>query len=244
METKTIKRLIEPNAKVITLVQFTFPLALYFALCASMSIYYWLVSASMVVLYVMVGNNIAMHRYYSHNEFKVTAWAEVVFAWLSLTLCLGSPTSYALLHTTHHRYPLSGPDWTWKDLPFYKHIWFDNNTIQPKISKYIIQLNKRYSWMHRYYMGLIALYVIVLTCISPIIALFIWWLPVTVSLWIIALCVYCQHRQTAQNSKWHKFMPLYEGLHKNHHDYPGSSNNARTAAQIDYTYLLSKVFRK
>jgi hypothetical protein len=61
-------------------------------------------------------------------------------------------------------------------------------------------------------------------------------------MWEIALAVYFQHRQPAMNSRYHRWFPTWEGLHANHHDYPGQSNNAHQIGQIDYTYLVSKFF--
>lgn len=235
-------KFLKPNEYAYTALQFSLPLAVFLAATSGASWLWWLLSFFMFLLYTIVGNNIALHRYYSHSEFKIKPWAEKLFAWLTLTLSLGSPASYATLHITHHMYPTSGPDWTWKDLPFYRHIWFNADTIQPYKGKRVVQLYKQHPLIHDYNLGLIAAYALTLYIISYKLFLFFWFLPVTVSMWEIALAVYFQHRQPAVNSPYHKWFPTWEGLHKNHHDYPMSSNNAREPGQIDYTFLVSKLF--
>ena len=235
-------KIFKPNEYVYTALQFTVLLALYLGVTAGVGIHWWILSFLMFLLYTIVGNNIALHRYYSHDEFEVGPVVKKLFAWLTLTLSIGSPASYASLHITHHIYPTSGPDWTWRSLPFYKHIWFDKDTIQPYIGKRVVQLYREHPLIHDYNLLLIAVYAVALYLISYKLFLFFWFIPVTVSMWEIALAVYFQHRQPAVNSPWHWFFPTWEGLHANHHDYPGQSNNAQQIGQIDYTYLVSKLF--
>lgn len=243
METRKTK-ILEPNEYVMTGIQFTLPLALYFGIASDASWLWWLVSFVMFLAYTVIGNNLALHRYYTHDEFTVGPVGEFIFGFLTLTLGLGSPVSYAILHITHHKYPESGPDWTWRDLPFYKHVWFDETTIKPYIGKRVIQLHRRYGWMHDYNLIWIVLYPVILYLISYELFLFFWWIPVTLAMLEIALAVYFQHRETARNYRWHWLFPTWEGLHKNHHDYPGYANNAREQGQIDYTFLLSKLFAR
>jgi len=237
-------KILQPNEYIITLIQFTLPAALYFGLTSNAEWYWWLLSAFLCLVYIFIGNNLAQHRYYSHNEFTIGKAGEFIFGWAALTLCIGSPVSYAILHLTHHKHPTSGPDWTWKDLPFYKHIWFDHDTIQPYIGKRVIELHKKYGWMHDYNLIWVVAYPAILWSIDYKLFLFGWWIPCTVAMLEIALAVYFQHRRDAHNSKWHKWVPTYEGLHKNHHDFPGQSNNAKDPGQIDYTYIISKLFVK
>ena len=235
-------KILKPNEYVYTLIQFSVFLAVYLGVTANADVAWWLLSFVMFLVYTIVGNNIAFHRYYSHDEFSVSPSTEKLFAWLTLTLCLGSPASYTTLHVTHHMYPTSGPNWTWRDLPFYRHIWFNKDTIKPYVSKRVLQLYKQHPLLHDYNLGLIALYALALYLISYKLFLFFWFIPVTVSMWEIALAVYFQHRQPAINSTWHRWFPTWEGLHKNHHDFPLESNNAKSPDQIDYTYHVSKLF--
>lgn len=224
----------------VTAIQFSLPLALYFGIGAGL--HWWLFAALMSLLYIMIGNNLAMHRYYSHAEFELGPISKFIFGFFSTTLAIGSQCAYAYLHIQHHKYPESGPDWTWKDLPFYKHIWFDPKTVPPLNSRYLVELRRKYGWIHQYHIAILIAYVGLLYLINPKLALFGWWIPVTVAMAEIALAVYFQHRHAPINSKWHKFVPTWEGLHKNHHDYPMSCNNAKERGQVDYTYILSKLF--
>lgn len=53
----------------------------------------------------IVGNNIALHRYFSHGGFKTTRWKEVLLAWWSVLPGNGmGPIAFAGLHGHHHRY--------------------------------------------------------------------------------------------------------------------------------------------
>ena len=237
-----MKNIFLPNEYVTTTIQFTLPLAIFAGVMCEVNIGWWLLSILMFLLYTIVGNNLALHRYYSHNEFEIGNISEWIFGWLSLTLCIGSQCSYAYLHINHHKHPYSGPKWTWRDLPFYRHIWFDFKTVQPLYSRRIVELKNQYGWMHEWNLLLVVLYIGILYLIDYRLFLFGWWIPITSAMMEISLAVYFQHKQEAENSRWHKWFPTWEGLHKNHHDYPGDSNNAHTSGQIDYTFLVSKLF--
>ena len=140
--------LFKPNEYVYTALQFTVPLAIYLGVTADVGIHWWILSFLMFLLYTIVGNNIALHRYYSHDEFEIGPVTKKIFAWLTLTLSIGSPASYASLHITHHIYPTSGPDWSWRSLPFYRHIWFNKDTIRPYIGKRVVQLYREHPLIH------------------------------------------------------------------------------------------------
>jgi stearoyl-CoA desaturase (delta-9 desaturase) len=52
----------------------------------------------------IVGNHVAMHRYFTHRSFTTGPIREKFLALTSILLTTGSPVTWAMLHRHHHRY--------------------------------------------------------------------------------------------------------------------------------------------
>ena len=72
-------KLLKPNEYVYTAIQFTLPIAVLLGIGAEW--HWWALSFIMFLLYTVVGNNLALHRYYSHNEFSIGPISKFIFAW-------------------------------------------------------------------------------------------------------------------------------------------------------------------
>jgi hypothetical protein len=69
------------------------------------SLVWWIISLFFyLIVYSMIGNNIALHRYFTHNHFTVSKPIEYLFLWTGSMIGLGEPVSYAMTHAVHHRY--------------------------------------------------------------------------------------------------------------------------------------------
>jgi len=51
----------------------------------------------------VLGNSILLHRYYTHQQFKLSKWVEYLLLPFAILLGIGSPLMYATMHRQHHR---------------------------------------------------------------------------------------------------------------------------------------------
>ena len=63
-----------------------------------------IVSLVFGMLLSAIGINIGFHRYITHNHFTVAKPIEWLFVWLGSMIMVGSPISYAVTHTVHHKH--------------------------------------------------------------------------------------------------------------------------------------------
>jgi len=213
--------------------------------------YWWCIALFFdLFVYSMVGNNIGLHRYFTHGHFKVKQWIEYLFAWCGSMIGIGDPISYAMTHLVHHNPKYTdthldphGPARKW-----YSICMFFQRTIDlketPVTSKRIVPIVARYTWLHNYYIPFILLNAGLLWMIDYKVMLFCWLIPASAACWGIGISVVRQHwPMGANNCPTHKWEPFYEALHKNHHDYPMAPNTAVHAGEIDWTYQFSRIFK-
>ena len=70
-----------------------------------MDLMYVLISAYLIYISIaIIGISLGYHRYFSHREFKATAWLEIIMLYCGL-LCGGrSLLGWAGVHRMHHIY--------------------------------------------------------------------------------------------------------------------------------------------
>lgn len=230
------------------ILQASLPLGIYLGIQSNAEWYWWAWCLFFyTIVYSMIGNNIALHRYFTHSHFKVSKPVEWFFLWCGSMIGLGEPLSYTITHVVHHRYPDTDLDPHGPSRGV-RSIWiYFQKTVDPKetpvFSKHIADLNHRYGWLHRYYWLVVLGNASILALIDYKAFLFLWLIPASLACWGIGWAVWRQHwHGTANNSPYHRWDILYEGLHKNHHDYPMAPNTAVRAGEIDWTYKFSKLF--
>jgi stearoyl-CoA desaturase (delta-9 desaturase) len=244
-----IKKYMKPSTAATGLLQLSLPLGLYLGVQSGASWHWWAVCIFLyAIVYSLIGNNIALHRYFTHGHFKVSRPVEWFFLWIGSTIGLGDPLSYAITHIVHHKHP---------DTEFDPHgpvrgkrawlIWFQK-TVDPAetpvFSRRLTELHRKYGWLHTYYIPILILNATVLWLIDYRAFLFFWLIPASMSCWGIGWAVWRQHIGfKANNSPKHRWEPLYEGLHLNHHLWPMAPNTAVRPNEIDWTYQFSKIFR-
>jgi stearoyl-CoA desaturase (delta-9 desaturase) len=250
MMNKLLKYL-APSLEFSTLLQLSLPLGLYLGMGTGAGWTWWVLAFFMYgIVYAMIGNNIAMHRYFSHRHFEVTKPVEWLFVWCGSMIGLGSPISYAITHTVHHN-----PKYT--DTPLDPHgpargkrsiIVYFQRIVDPKdtpfANKRIVELSRKWGWLHRFYVPFVLVNAAILWLISYKIFLFVWFIPASMAIWGISFSILRQHwPMSANNCPTHRWEPLYEALHKNHHNYPGAPNTVLRKNEIDWTYQFSRLFR-
>lgn len=239
----------KPTATLTTIMQLSLPLGLYLGVTSDSEWYWWAISFFFyTVVYTMIGNNIAFHRYFTHKMFEVSKPVEWFFLWAGSVSGLGDPISYATTHMVHHKYSDTeldphGPVRGWKSVMFlfYRRITPKDT---PIVGRRVIELLKKYGWLHNYYTLFILANIIILWAIDYKVFLFCWLIPASMFLWGLGIGVLSQHWDYKAKNTWaDKWIPWYEGLHENHHDAPMAPNTAFRLGEIDYTYQFSRLFR-
>ncbi len=241
---------LKPSLWFSSLMQLSVFVSIPYAISLGVSWHWW---AAMIftylIVYSMFGNNIGLHRYFTHGHFQVSKPVEWFLLWCGSMIGLGEPLSYAMTHMIHHRYsdvpgidphgPVNG-----KRSIF---VWFQRKvdpSKTPVYSKNIVALSRKYGWLHQYYLLFVLANAAILYWIDPYVFLFLWLIPAGIACWGIGWAVWRQHwHETPNNSPLHKWDWVYEGLHLNHHNYPMAPNTAVNPGEIDWTYQFSKIFR-
>ena len=244
----TVKQLIQPSLWSASVLQLLLPLGLYLGYTSNADWHWWSICAFFyMVIYSMIGNNIALHRYFSHGHFTVSRPIEWFLLWSGCMIGLGGPMSYAMTHLVHHKYPDTeldphGPVRGKRSIVVWFHQVIDYGKT-PIHSRHILDLRKRYGWMHRYYWIFVLGNAGVMYLIDYKLFLFCWFSPASLTIWGVAGALLTQHWSLTANNGWHhKWFLWYEALHKNHHDYPRAPNTAINPNELDTTYQFSRLF--
>ena len=241
-------KILQPNKLIMTAIQLLLPIIIYIVIQLHVSWTWWLATFVFYFVYCCIGNNIALHKFYSHKQFDINPVTEIFFAWASAISCLGSPISYAIPHLVHHKYPDTdldphGPTVGIKSLLYYfhRHLHINDRTIY---SKRVVELAKRYKLLHKYYWGFVVLNIILFYLIGGINAvIFCWALPACLTLWAVSLAIYLQHNGgSASNNRYYSWFGWGEGLHLNHHLSPMISNTAMHIHEFDYSHAIARLF--
>lgn len=245
----SIIKYMAPSTASTALLQLSWPLGIYLGIQSGAGWGWWISCILFyLIIYSMIGNNISLHRYFTHDHFSVSKPVEWFFLWTGCMTGLGEPLSYAMTHIIHHKYndteldphgPIRGKR-SW-------FIWFQktvNPVETPVFSRRLIALNIKYGWLHRYYVPFVVINALILYLISYKVFLFLWLIPASTTCWGVGWAVWRQHwHMEPNNSPLHRWDWVYEGLHLNHHLYPGAPNTAVRPNEIDWTHEFSKIFR-
>lgn len=244
-----IRTCLKPNSIITTVVQLSLPLAVYLAIISNSSWLWWATAFFFyTIVYTMIGNNIAFHRYFTHKQFEVSRPVRWLFLWAGSMGGIGDPISYSTTHLVHHKYSDTdqdphGPVRGWRSVMycFYKRV---SPKDTPIVGRRIIELMRAYGWVHTYYLLFLLVNIGIMLLLGYKIFLFCWLLPASAFTWNLSIAVLLQHRNFKPNNHWiERYIPWYEGLHANHHVMPGVGNTAFNPGEIDYTYHFSKIFR-
>ena len=63
---------------------------------------YWLTLFVFWFVIGVIGNGVAAHRYFSHNQFQTYTPIRYILAYLTTLGGVGSPTEWSIFHTIHH----------------------------------------------------------------------------------------------------------------------------------------------
>ena len=241
-----IKYLIEPNYVWMTLLQLLVPVFIYLGIGAEW--YWWALSFLFYFLYLCIGNNVGMHRYYCHKEFDMAKPVEYFVAWCATMACLGSPLSYANVHIVHHRHYESeldphGRTRGWRSMLF----WFHKH-LRPSdtiFTRNLLKLTARYKLLHDYYWLWVFSFAGLMYLLGGWnVLLFCWLIPVGLTLWAVAFVLLLQHDPHGpRNTRSYMWFGFGETWHGNHHA-DTSLRDHSLGQGIDWTYQICKILSK
>lgn len=246
---ETIKKYLQHTVQATSILQLSLLVSIPYGLSLGVSWMWWLAAAFFATfVYTLVGNNIAMHRYFTHAHFSVAKPVEWFFLWIGSMIGFGGPLSYAMVHIVHHKYsdtdfdphgPIRGKR-AW--LVYFQRVVDVTQT--PVFSRRLLEISRKYRLIHDYYVPFVLINAAVLYLIDIRIFLFLWAIPAAISCWIVTISIWRQHiGLRSNNSPIANWDIIYEGLHENHHLWPMAPNTAVRPGEIDWTYQTAKLFR-
>lgn len=218
----------------------------------------WLALSFIWFLYSgIVGVNISLHRYFSHQSFKTGRWGYWVLLISSLFPMLGSPAAWGSIHRFHHQHSDTNIDPHSPLVSGLLGAWF---TMWPKVEMPLSLFrsfikDKNILKLHNNYFLLVSLYVLVLTAIDWRLLCFFFALPavgcfhgasaIAVIPHLSGIGGYRNH-QTMDNSHNHILawiLSLGEGWHNNHHHDPKKYRHGERWWELDPSaFIIKHVF--
>ena len=222
--------------------------------------YWWFLIGLACFLWTgIVGVNVALHRYYSHNAFKTTPFREKILLASSVLTSLGSPAMWCSVHRLHHttsdtdkdpHNPVRGALKTWFG------IW--PSVVIPKRFITPFLKTKLMKFVHNNYFLISAIIIGVLASISIPLAAFAYAIPAIgcfhgaqaigvlphlTGKWQLGYRRY-DVKDLSHNNWLAAILSLGEGWHNNHHANPGRWWQGETWWEIDPPAFMIKYFFK
>lgn len=187
-----------------------------------------IVSSLVSFLFCVLGINIALHRYLTHQSFETYPVIEKMLLTISCLCLLGSPLGWAISHINHHAYADREGD------PYSPHrlsLWdflmtrFEPIKHQTSGARRLLR-NKNVMFLQEHYFLPIVVYCIILAIINPWLIIFAWAIPSLIALYLLLLNNIVCHMygyknfNTPDESRNNIIMNLFtfgESWHNNHH---------------------------
>ena len=219
------------------------------------SINWFLVSICAYLFLQLIGVEIGLHRYFSHNSFSTGKHKELFLLLVSVITAMGSPISWAGIHRLHHKYADTDKDPHSPSQKGVFYILFGLYNTELKIPNFFIKNFFKSSLLvfaHKNYFKILFIWVGGLFVFGGVNAvIFIFCLPVVLVYWATAIGIVLNHKwgyrnfETKDKSVNSWVLSLYTlggGWHNNHHKFPDKYNNRYNWWEWDLCALLIKVF--
>ena len=216
--------------------------------------YYWLwVTLPAYILIGPVSIGLTLHRLLTHKTFKTYNWLENVLSFLTVYCTLGPSVTWVGLHRYHH----ANSD-TELDPHSPKHgafkAWTGYGWRIPQIPlAYVKDMMKKplHKFMLNHYFKILIISILVLTIINPVLVLFVYFLPCALAFHGVNMINVLGHMHGYRNfdtddqstNSWITHILTWEGLHNNHHKYPGSWNNQVKWWELDPLSWIVRLIR-
>lgn len=194
----------------------------------------------------LFGNQIAQHRYFSHNSFQTTRLKKYLLYFTALTTGV-NPLNYAIVHRHHHVHSD-----TVKDIHSWYNGWPDIFSPITFISSYKEDikfsrvLDKDLMPLYKWHMHMLTVFMLCLLLLDYQILVYIFlagigWNYVHMILFRVWLVHYklpgsyrnFETKDRSYNNKFIQCMDIGEGLHNNHHAYPNRYDQAVQKGEFD-----------
>ena len=234
------------HTKLMSLIFVHFILMCY-AMITHWSIWIFLIALVIIKIITNLGNEIGLHRLWSHKSFKTTKFKEYLLHVCATPLLCGSSIAYVGVHRQHHLYSDTEKDphittsW-WKVLFYIRDSIYD---IKPKIVADLIK-DPVHKWLHTYYFKInLILLVVCLLILGPVYTGWSLSFMVIYNMLIIWCINWFGHKpylgnrlyetnDNSYNSLIIKIVTLgNHGLHQNHHFKPSSHTVALNSNEFD-----------
>jgi stearoyl-CoA desaturase (delta-9 desaturase) len=203
----------------------------------------------------LIGNQIAQHRYFSHNSFS-TSKAKHYFLYFSSLATGVNPMYYANAHRHHHRHSDLSQDVHSPHVKFW-HIFSPLMGVHKGVGyihiskifdRSLRKINQYWFWIFIGSVGVVCLINWKIACFIIMPAIFWNYLHMIVfRVWLAHWKIpgSYQNFDNSDQSYNHKlihFFDLGEGLHNNHHRYPTRYNQAVNSDEFDLAGLVVQKF--
>lgn len=217
------------NAKVVSALQLTSLVAAFIgAFYVNFTFENLLIAFFGYFLYAIFGVSLTFHRFYSHKSFEFkNAFIENIALLFATLAGRGSSIGWTYVHRLHHTFSDQHKDphhksKTWRI--FVPHLLDYGKNINLMIVRDL--LVKKHIFLDKYYLLVIAAWVLLLSLVSIELLYFLYILPLVFSFLALDVFVFVSHRygyknfESGQDSKnnWLISLILFgEGWHNNHH---------------------------
>jgi fatty-acid desaturase len=207
-------------------------------------------------LFDCLGIVLTYHRYHAHRGFEFKyKWVEILFTLFGVLSCSGSPIGWVAIHNDHHKYsdkvkdPHSPIHGIWRvmtiDYPYTKDKWGIRSIVTKPYQRFI----------HKYYFGIIGVYVISLFLTLGIEGVYLGFIAPSVFILVAqGLTNFINHKEVlgyrnfdfpdqSKNIWWLALFNFGEGWHNNHHANPGNYTTKYKWWEFDMAGTIAKLVR-
>jgi stearoyl-CoA desaturase (delta-9 desaturase) len=191
---------------------------------------------TIVLFYILniLGIWMMLHRYYSHKSFEFKyPFLKYAFTFIAVLAGRGSPLGWVYLHRQHHAYSDTEKDPHSPKYLGYKLFGFEHYKKQEehKMQVFLVKdmMSKTQLFIHKWYIVIIAAFILLIACISIELLYFGWILPAFLVQLSQVNFNYFGHtygyknfetKDDSRNNKWLFPFILGEAWHNNHHANP------------------------
>lgn len=228
------------NTKVRLLQAFNHVVAIFAVIFAVYTAQYYLFALALAVWFVIgpVSSVITLHRLLTHRSFKTYPWLEKVLSYVSVISTVGPTISWVALHRQHHTCAdkEGDPHSPYVDNEFNNtqaaKVWLGYDWKVPNIPvRYVKDLlrSPTHKFIFNNYFKIIFAYAAVLLAIDPVLFLFAYVVPASLTVHLIGVVNVFGHRHgyrthesndKSTNSWIANAVSLGDGWHNNHHNNP------------------------
>jgi len=201
---------------------------------------YYLFAVAFLAWFILgpITSVITMHRLLTHRSFRTYPWLERTLCYISVISTIGPTLSWVALHRQHHAKADTehDPHSSYKDDTFSIKeaikVWFGYDWNVPNIPvKFVKDLirNKTHKFIFNNYFKIIFAFSAIVILIDPVLWLFVYVVPVSMTVHLIGLVNVLGHlhgyrtyetSDHSTNSWLANLVSLGDGWHNNHHAKP------------------------